>query len=61
MPRMAGKLFRAARVVDDLETLASGNPRKIGRRLFNKAFGRILLGRSGMWGNFRVPKGGGRR
>ena len=61
MPKVAGKLFRAARVVDDMETLASGNPRKIGRRLFNKFFGRMLLGRSGVWGSFKAPRRGGRR
>jgi hypothetical protein len=58
MPKVAGKLFRAARMVDDLETLASGNPQKIGRRLLNKMLGRAVLGRSGMWGSFRPPKGG---
>lgn len=51
MPRrrsLAAALFRTARRVDDLEALESGNPKRIERRIQNKAVGR-LLGRGGFW------------
>jgi hypothetical protein len=38
-------LYESARTANDLETLASGNPRRIVRRVKNKLLGR-LLGRS---------------
>jgi hypothetical protein len=41
-------LFRAARRVDDLEVLASGNPKRIERRAKNRLLGRAL-GRAGFW------------
>jgi hypothetical protein len=41
-------LFRTARRVDDLETLASGNPKRVARRAKNKLLGRVL-GRAGLW------------
>ena len=37
--------YRIARLLNDLTTLASGNPRRIGRRLFNKVLGRAILPR----------------
>lgn len=41
-------LFKTARTVDDVETLASGNPKRIERRVANKIKGR-LLARLGFW------------
>jgi hypothetical protein len=51
MPRrrsLASALFRSARRVDDLEALASGNPKRIERRVKNRLIGRAL-GRLGFW------------
>jgi hypothetical protein len=47
-PRLSSKLFRAARRVDDVEALASGDPKRVARRAKNKAVGR-LLARTGFW------------
>jgi hypothetical protein len=38
---LASLLFRTARRVDDLEALASGNPKRVERRIKNKV-GRVL-------------------
>jgi hypothetical protein len=48
MGRFASKLFRAARRVNDIEALASGNPKRMARRAKNKFVGR-LLARVGFW------------
>jgi hypothetical protein len=51
MPRrrsLTSQLFRAARTADDLEALASGRPRVMGRRAKNVIQGR-LLARAGFW------------
>jgi hypothetical protein len=51
MPRrrsLSSGLFRSARRVDDLEALASGNPKRIERRVKNRLIGRAL-GRVGFW------------
>jgi hypothetical protein len=51
MPRrrsLTSLLFRTARRVDDLEALASGNPKRIERRVKNRLLGRAL-GRAGFW------------
>jgi hypothetical protein len=43
--RLSSSLYEAARLTNDLETVASGNPYRIVRRAKNKVVGRIL-GRS---------------
>lgn len=35
-------LYKAARTTNDVETLASGNPKRIARRAKNKAVGRLM-------------------
>lgn len=41
-------LYRAARLSNNVSTLASGNPKRIARRAKNVAVGRGL-GRAGVW------------
>lgn len=47
-PRLASRLFRLARRVDDVEAVTSGNPKRVARRVKNKVIGR-LLARVGFW------------
>jgi hypothetical protein len=41
-------MYAAARLANDISTLASGNPNRIARRAKNKIIGRAL-GRAGLW------------
>jgi hypothetical protein len=41
-------MYAAARLANDVSTLASGNPNRIVRRAKNKIVGRAL-GRAGLW------------
>jgi hypothetical protein len=46
MPR--NPFYRWARIWNDAERIASGNPKRIARRMKNKLLGRAL-GRGGFW------------
>ena len=45
---MVSQMYAAARLANDVSTLASGDPRRIARRAKNKIVGRAL-GRAGLW------------
>ncbi|HKV32462.1 MAG TPA: hypothetical protein VJT14_15765 [Candidatus Dormibacteraeota bacterium] len=45
---LVSQLYAAARLANDVSTLASGNPQRITRRAKNKIVGRAL-GRAGLW------------
>jgi hypothetical protein len=45
---LVSQMYAAARLANDVTTLASGNPRRIVRRARNKIVGRAL-GRAGLW------------
>jgi hypothetical protein len=46
--RLRGDLYRSARILGDVQAVASGNPKRIERRAKNKMFGRVL-GPAGVW------------
>ena len=39
---LVSSLYKIARIANDVSTLASGNPKRIARRLINKAIGRKI-------------------
>jgi hypothetical protein len=45
---LRSNLYRSARILGDMQAVASGNPKRIERRAKNKLVGRAL-GRSGFW------------
>ncbi|MGH7609332.1 MAG: hypothetical protein ACREOD_05235 [Candidatus Dormibacteria bacterium] len=45
---LVSQMYRAARIANDVSTVASGNPHRMARRARNKIVGRAL-GRAGIW------------
>ncbi len=45
---LVSQMYRAARLTNDVSTLASMNPHRIARRARNKIVGRAI-GRAGIW------------
>lgn len=45
---LVSKMYRAARLANDVSVLASGNPNRIARRARNRIVGRALA-RGGFW------------
>lgn len=45
---LVSDMYRAARLANDVSTLASGNPHRIAGRARNKIVGRAV-GRAGLW------------
>jgi hypothetical protein len=45
---LVSEMYAAARLANDVSTLASGNPHRIARRAKNKIVSRAL-GRAGLW------------
>jgi hypothetical protein len=45
---LVSQMYLAARLANDVSTLASGNPNRIARRARNKIVGRALA-RAGIW------------
>lgn len=43
MNKLIAFIYNLARRLNDLNTLASGNPKKIGRRIKNKILGRKII------------------
>jgi len=40
---LVSSLYKIARIANDVSTLASGNPKRISRRLVNKMIGRKII------------------
>ncbi len=40
---IVSSLYKIARIANDVSTLASGSPRRIGKRVVNKAIGRFVV------------------
>ena len=49
MGKFVSFLYRLARTVNDIETVASGNPKRMARRLKNKLLGRKIASRLFRW------------
>ena len=49
MSKFVSFLYRLARTVNDIETVASGNPKRMARRLKNKLLGRKIASRLFRW------------
>ncbi|MBS3909807.1 MAG: hypothetical protein KGZ93_09355 [Actinobacteria bacterium] len=42
MGNLTRNLYKAARISNDIEKLASGDPKRIGKRILNKKLGRFF-------------------
>ena len=49
MSKLVSLLYQAARTANDIETLTSGNPKRIARRLRNKLIGRTVFSKLFRW------------
>ncbi|HOC02934.1 MAG TPA: hypothetical protein PKK91_05600, partial [bacterium] len=52
MSKFVSFLYRLARISNDIETIASGNPKKIARRAKNKILGRKVASKIYKWPKF---------
>ena len=57
MTRLTSKLYKLARLSNDLGAIASGNSKRVANRAKNKAIGRAL-GRGGLWRKLWKSPGG---
>ena len=49
MSKLVSFLYKLARTANDVETLTSGNPKRIARRLKNKLIGRKIVSKLFRW------------
>jgi hypothetical protein len=49
MSKLVSFLYKLARTANDVETVASGNPKRIARRLKNKLIGRNVVSKLFRW------------
>ena len=49
MSKLVSFLYRLARTANDIETVASGNPKRLARRLKNKLIGRKIVSKLFRW------------
>ncbi|MCM8768567.1 MAG: hypothetical protein NC911_02640 [Candidatus Omnitrophica bacterium] len=52
MAKLVSFLYQLARRLNDLETILSGNPKRIARRIKNKYLGRKILSKIYRWPKF---------
>jgi hypothetical protein len=58
MSKLVRGLYKTARLLNDLETLLSLNPKRIGRRVLNKAIGRRVFPKLTLKGRRRKTRWG---
>jgi hypothetical protein len=52
MAKLVSFLYQLARTANDIEKIASGNPKRVGRRVKNKVLGRKVASRIYRWPKF---------
>ncbi len=52
MSKFVSFLYKLARTANDIETITSGNPKKIARRAKNKILGRKVISKIYKWPKF---------